>query len=187
MKIGNTVVIRKDLKIGEQYGMCTFSKDMEEYLGRKGIIRKIDRFGFFYLTIDETEIKKKFTEEMLETEMTEETITTNQNVDIESQSNDFEVPVDVVQAVAVAIEDEALEQGKTTDEIIGDIKDEMNGNDIPEIPEIPDENPSDEQLKDSEGNTDATLENESNESATNEEETKKDTKTTKAKNSKVTK
>lgn len=187
MEIGKIIKIREDLKIGEQYGMCTFSKDMEEYLGKEGIIRKIDRFGFFYLTIDEMEIKKKFTEEMIETEIIEETNITNQNIDEESQSNDLDVSVDVVQAVSVAVEDESQEQEKTTDEIIGDIKDEMNENDIPEIPEIPDENPSDEQLKNSEGNTDAALEDESNESTTNEKEAKKDTKTTKAKNRKVTK
>lgn len=68
MEIGNTVVVRKDLKVGKEYGMCTFSEDMKEFLGKEGTVREINKLGYFYLTIDEKDVYKKFTEEMIITE-----------------------------------------------------------------------------------------------------------------------
>jgi len=124
MEIGKTVLVREDLKVGKQYGMCTFSEDMKEFLGKEGTVREINRIGYFYLTIDETEVEKKFTEEMIATE------------EEETES----ITEEVVQAVVSGIEEEAKERNISEEQVIEEIKSEMNEEE-PEVPEIPDENP----------------------------------------------
>lgn len=124
MEIGNKVVVRKDLKVGNEYGMCTFSADMKEFLGKEGTIREINRLGYFYLTIDEKDIYKKFTEEMI----------------IAEEEETEPITEEVVQAVVSGIEEEAKERNISEEQVIEEIKSEMNEEE-PEVPEIPDENP----------------------------------------------
>lgn len=124
MELGEIVTIKEDLKVGNQYGMCTFSEDMKAYLGKKGTIRDISRFGYFYLTINDEDIQKKFTEEMIITE----------------EEETEPVTEEIVQAVVEAIVEEAQERQTTIEDVIGEVQAEANEEEV-EVPEIPDENP----------------------------------------------
>ena len=142
MKVGENVIIKKNLKVGEQYGVCVFSEDMKGYLGKLGKVSEVNKHGYFYLEIEKIPVEKKFTEDMVNRtgEVDED--------ELVSEETPQAVTVSVVADKEVKIKEASIEDETDKDTDVDNIVDTTSEvpeetPEIPEIPEIQEANPVD--------------------------------------------
>ena len=54
-EVGNKVLLRKDLEVGEMYKGCSLVESMKQYLGKEAIIEKVDYDGDYKIDLDDRE------------------------------------------------------------------------------------------------------------------------------------
>ena len=54
-EVGNKVLLRKDLEVGELYKDCSLTKSMKQYLGKEAIIKEVDYDGDYKIDLDDGE------------------------------------------------------------------------------------------------------------------------------------
>lgn len=68
LKVGDKVRVRKDLEVGETYGIDSFTPQMKQLLGKEVTIKEVFEDGTYFLEEDENWLQFNWTNEMFELE-----------------------------------------------------------------------------------------------------------------------